>query len=395
MVAVKMMQANVNQTDNDLSAGGQLARTFNRVAQKRNCGCSQDVLRAAQNGQQISLNRQASGNDAGAAGFNSSDPGGPNFASTCHSLVQRFSHDFSRLPVRTEPRAQNGSGDGLKGKASYPEVLEQELAEVYRREMHCPPVPDSATNTAKKGGAGTLGFTKIDSSSNLICAPEFTVDAVAGTCSFKARPINLSITSKFARVEAAAATGESMQLPNCGDKNVPIFTTITQDVSDLVKAGEQEHCDDLNLAFNRTLVPCHAALSKLESQTFKAKNDGECLTAIFKSLGFDPLDCTKEFVTMSADQRDGAGMHDFDPTLISKDCNRILIGNKKSTTNKIGDPAVAPAKLIPASTKCAPAPSAPPSGSQQPAPKQPAPPAPAPKTSEPGSNVPPSREELP
>ncbi len=388
MSAVKMMQAKINQSDNDLTAGGQLARTFNHVKQKRNCGCSQDALRATQREQQLRFNRQASSNDAGVAGSKTSALGGLTSASPYQALVPRFSHDFSRIAVRTEPRAQDGSSDSLKGKASSPDALEQEVAEVYRRQMHCPPAPDSVTNTARKGGPGTLGFTKIDTSSNLICAPAFTVDPATETCSFKARPINLSITSKFARVEAAAATGESMSLPECGNKSVPIFTTITQDISDLVKVGEQEHCEDINLAFNRTLVPCHAALSRLESQRFKAKNDGECLTAIFKSLGFDPLDCTKEFITMSADQRDAAGMHDFEPTLISKDCNRILIGNKKATTNKIGDPAVAPARLIPASTKCAPAPaptpSAPPSGSQP----LPNPPAPAPKTSEESPNVP-------
>src|SRR6266568_4464963 len=357
-----MMQAKINQSDNDLTAGGQLARTFNHVKQKRNCGCSQDALRATQREQQLRFNRQASSNDAGVAGSKTSALGGLTSASLYQALVPRFSHDFSRIAVRTEPRAQDGSSDSLKGKASSPDALEQEVAEVYRRQMHCPPAPDSVTNTARKGGPGTLGFTKIDTSSNLICAPAFTV-------------------------EAAAATGESMSLPECGNKSVPIFTTITQDISDLVKVGEQEHCEDINLAFNRTLVPCHAALSRLESQRFKAKNDGECLTAIFKSLGFDPLDCTKEFITMSADQRDAAGMHDFEPTLISKDCNRILIGNKKATTNKIGDPAVAPARLIPASTKCAPAPaptpSAPPSGSQP----LPNPPAPAPKTSEESPNV--------
>jgi len=93
-------------------------------------------------------------------------------------------------------------------------------------------------------------------------------------------------------------------------------------------------------------------------------------------VGFDPFDCTKEFVTLSnkTGERDTKGFHDFDPDLISKTCTKIVVGNKKSAANKIGDKSVAPATFIPAATKCpsaaatappssAPAPKAPPSGS--------------------------------
>jgi hypothetical protein len=284
----------------------------------------------------------------------------------------RFNPDLNRVQLHTDV-----------------EAVEQEVEGVYRRKMHCPPVADTVANTVGKGGAGTLGFTQVDSSSTLICAPVVTVDNATGTCSFKARPINLSITSKFAQAGPAAPSGLTMKLPNCGNKDVPILTTVTQPVSDLVKVGEQEHCDDLNLAFSRTLKPCHSALTALESQKFKARNDGECLTAIFSSLGFNPLDCTKEFLTLSVDQRDPAGWHDFDPTVISKDCNSIVTGNVKSATNKIGDPSVAPSKIIAASTMCArPATPAPSTSGPTPVPPTPAPPPSAPPAPKPPETKP-------
>ncbi len=83
--------------------------------------------------------------------------------------------------------------------------------------------------------------------------------------------------------------------------------------------------------------------------------------ALTAKLGFDPISCTEEFLdlTKKDDERDSAGMHDFDPVLISKSCTKIVTGYKKSATNKIGDAGVAPSKFIPASSKCAKAAAAP------------------------------------
>ncbi len=61
-----------------------------------------------------------------------------------------------------------------------------------------------------------------------------------------------------------------------------------------------------------------------------------------------------EFLKMAkkTDDRDTNGWHTFDPILISKNCNKIVVVFEESKkTNKIGDPAVAPDKYIPDADK--------------------------------------------
>ena len=298
----------------------------------------------------------------------------------------RSGHDFSKVSVQS-----SAEGESLRSfspqrskSAAGSGGVEERIANLKKHHFLCPPVADTLTNISKvTAGGGTLGFTKIDQSSNLICAPKFDIDAKAGTGSFKPISTSLSLTSKFAGPTQQAITSDSMPVPNCGDKPVPIFGQITQPISDLIKQGEQEHCDDLTISFNQTLKPCTAALNQLAGHVFQCKTEDDCFKALVASLGFDPIDCTLEFtkLTKKDDERDSTGMHDFDPVLISKDCTKIVTGYKKSATNKIGDPSVAPAKFIPAASKCgkaaAPATSgsaSPPpsgSGSGSPAPKQP------------------------
>lgn len=298
----------------------------------------------------------------------------------------RFAHDFSGVKVQTSAPRTTAAQSVVKSSAADYKMngfreVERGIASLYDEERHCPPGPDSMKNVVGKGGAGTLGVTTIDKSSQLICAPQsVSVDEKAGTCTFKARPVSLSITSKFAEPEVDVDTGITKTVAKCGDKKVPIFTTITQTLSDLVKQGEQEHCDDFNLAFNRTVSPCAVELAKLESQTFPAKNEGECYNAIFSRLGFDPIDCSQEFLILSVDQRDPPGWHGFDLAPTSEDCNKVTATNVKASTNKIGDPSVAPSKIIPASTKCA-RPATPAPATSSSAPKQPSP-APTPKPPE-------------
>jgi hypothetical protein len=243
---------------------------------------------------------------------------------------------------------------GLDAKSG---SLTEKIARLKDHEFLCPPVADTLTNISKlTGGGGTLGSTKIDKSSVLECYPKtYDFDQKSGTCSFKPVTPNLSITSKFTAETPEALTADSMPVPGCGDKPVPIYGKVTKAISDLVRAGEQEHCDDLTISFNQTLKPCAAEVNKFAGKSLPGKNTDECFKSLRASLGFDPIDCSQNFVDLTAkdDERDSTGMHDFDPDLISKDCKKIVIGYKKSATNKVGDPSVAPSKFIPAATKCA------------------------------------------
>jgi hypothetical protein len=298
--------------------------------------------------------------------------------------ISRFGHDFSRVRVQSEAEGESLRAASARGVSGGPAagsggILER-IEHLKEHRFLCPPTADSLTNISNvTGGGGTLGYTKIDKSSDLKGYPKFDLDAKAGTGTFKPIAPSLSLTSKFAAVTNESLTADSLPVPGCGEKPVPIFGKITKDISDLVKQGEQEHCDDLTISFNQTLKPCAAAVNKYAGHQFKGKTEDDCFKALTTELGFDPISCTEEFLdlTKKDDERDSKGMHDFDPVLISKDCTKIVTGYKKSATNKIGDAAVAPSKFIPASSKCgkaaatpAPKPSAPPTGSGTPAPKK-------------------------
>jgi hypothetical protein len=299
--------------------------------------------------------------------------------------IPRFGHDFSRVRVRSEAEGESlrsaPAPRGACGPAAGSGGILERIAHLKEHRFLCPPVADSLTNIAKvTGGGGTLGYTKIDKSSELKCFPRFDIDAKAGTGTFKPVTPSLSITSKFSSMTQESLTADSLQVSGCGDKPVPIYGKITKDVSDLVKQGEQEHCDDLTISFNQTLKPCAAEVNKYAGHPFRGKTEDECFKALTTSLGFDPISCTEEFLdlTKKDDERDSTGMHDFDPVLISKSCTKIVTGYKKSSTNKIGDAGVAPSKFIPASSKCAKAAAAPtpksptpPSGSGTPTPPAP------------------------
>ncbi|HMD96342.1 MAG TPA: DUF4157 domain-containing protein [Terriglobia bacterium] len=232
--------------------------------------------------------------------------------------------------------------------------LKEKTEALKGKEYHCPPASGTLFDIETAGGAGTLGLTKIDkAASKLICAPTFVVNPTAGTCTVKALPVSLSMISKFAPANAKSPTSRTRAVPNCA-KSVPVFVNVTSANEALIKAGEQEHCDDHTRAFNLTLKPCSAALNKLDGTDVPGKNEDQCYAAVVAKLGFDPIDCTKEFVALvsKTQDRDDQGMHTFDETQVSANCTEVIDQIQKSSTNKIGDPSVAPAAFIPAATKC-------------------------------------------
>ena len=289
---------------------------------------------------------------------------------------QNYGHDFSRVHVRSE--MEQGSSPSFASQRGMPR-LESASEEVKKKQFFCPPAGDSITAiSAAAGGGGTLGLTKIDSASQLLCFPKFKVDAKAGHCTFDPVAVSLSITSKFANPTPGSITSDKLPVPSCTN-DVPVFFN--------ADTKRWELCDDLTISFNQTLLPCSTELNKFAGTKIPGKSEDECFKSLKVKLGFDPGDCTLEFadLTKKDDERDSKGFHDFDPVLISKDCTKILSGVTPSATNKIGDPSVAPAKWIPASTKCPKAKAAAPSSSTSPAPvPSPTPggnkPAPAPKS---------------
>ena len=301
---------------------------------------------------------------------------------TLEGQPHSFGHDFSRVQIRSETEHPSPAFSSQRNSSQ----LKSSSERVKQQSFYCPPAGDSITAiSAATGGGGTLGVTTIDKASKLICSPKFKVDAKAGYCTFDPVAVSLSQTSKFANPTPEAITADTLKVPGCGNKDVPVFFKITAADSALAQKAEQEHCDDLTLAFNQTLLPCSTELNKFAGTKIPGKSDDECFKSLKAKMGFDPDECTLEFVALAdkSKERDDPpqSFHDFDPVLISKDCKKILSGLKKSATNKIGDPTVAPPKWIPPSTKCpktkaaatAPATSPTPSPSPSPGGNKPAP----------------------
>jgi len=244
----------------------------------------------------------------------------------------------------------------------------------------CQPTPESYAVVRDEGQMeGTLGLTKLDPASSLICAPDQIVPgtgASAGTCTFTARPLSLAFISKYVR-PGDHPTGLSRQVPGCqGD--VPIVFRISDEISGLAKQGEQEHCADLKTAFDRTLKPCGEAMNRLVGTPLAGQGVDPCFADLVQKLGFDPINCTREFLRLqkATDQRDERDWHTFDPVLISSSCEQVVFGMAKASQNKIGDQSVASDVLVPQATGC--------SATASPAPTSPAPSPPPPSPAQPG-----------
>ena len=222
-----------------------------------------------------------------------------------------------------------------------------------KKKFFCPPVSDSYANIGLKG-EGTIGLTSIDKSSDLMCVPQFTINAKAGHGTLKKLKVSLKMNSKFSKQETEAPLGLSLDVPGC-KAQAPAFVNISKDISQLAQVGEQEHCDDVNLAFKQTLLPCSIELNKFAGQKFAGKTFEDCYKSLVTKIGFDPIDCSEEFLNLSnkTEERDTQGLHDFDFKVISKDCNKVVTEFVKAKTNKVGDKSVAPDKWIPSSMKCA------------------------------------------
>jgi hypothetical protein len=235
----------------------------------------------------------------------------------------------------------------------------------------CEPTPAPyATIRGEGAPEGTLGFTKLDPSSQLICAPDITPGGASGTCAFRPKPVRLAFISKYTYAGDHPTT-MTRPVPKCG--NVPVVFRVSEEVAAKAKQAEQEHCGDLQLAFDRTLKPCSEALARLTGTPLAGANSEACFADFVSKLGFDPLSCTEEFIALSAasDERDTRDWHTFDSYVISTDCRQVILGFTPTRQTKIG--TVAPEALVPQATKCGTAAPAPQAAPNAPPPSPPKP----------------------
>ena len=271
------------------------------------------------------------------------------------SAVASLWGNVRSLP-RPEPRLRSGlrlqrcGGCGSKKATTTPTAAGPPAA--------CEPTGESlSTVTAAASFAEaetTLGYTTIDTAaSQLQCRPDFTPGAAPGTCSFTPRPVRLELISKYVkpRDDYPHPTGRTMSSA-CGE--LPIVFKVTDDIANLAKQGEQEHCADIKLAFERTLQPCSEALARLAGTAMAGRNPDECFADLQQKLGFNPAACTREFIRLrdATAQRDSSKWHTFEPYRVSADCDTgAHYQYRPARSNRIAD-RVPSSAVVPAATGC-------------------------------------------
>ena len=215
----------------------------------------------------------------------------------------------------------------------------------------CEPTPTPyQTLVTESGKEGTLGITKLDQAAQIMCLPRFAPGAAAGTCSVSPMPLNLALISKSVAA-GDHPTGRRQQVPGCAAPS-PAIVRISPDMARKAKIAEQEHCADHKVAFDRTLKPCQDAIARLAGTPVAGRNDDECFADMVRKLGFDPIDCSEEFVRLvgATGLRDTQDWHTFNLERTSATCTEIVYEPKPIAETKVG---VVPAEShVPAATKC-------------------------------------------
>jgi hypothetical protein len=210
----------------------------------------------------------------------------------------------------------------------------------------------------------TLGYTRVDTAaSQLQCRPQFAAGSTPGTCSFTPMPLRLNVISRYVKAGNYPHPQRRTMPSHCGE--LPIVFEITDPIADLAKQGEQEHCADIKLAFDRTLRPCSEALTRLAGTATAGRNPDECFADLVRKLGFNPAACTREFLQLrdASAQRDVKKWHTFEPYRISANCDTgALYRYRPARSNRIEEhlPSSAVVPDAPACSGPAPAPASPP-----------------------------------
>ena len=220
----------------------------------------------------------------------------------------------------------------------------------------CAPTPVSlktVVDEAKLPNETVLGYTDIDrAASKLQCRPKLAKGASPGTCSFTPMPIELKLISKSVK-EGDHPHPQNRTMPSvCGE--LPIVLQVTDPIARLAKEGEQEHCADLRLAFDRTLKPCQNALERLKSTELAGRNEDECFADLEQKLGFNPAACTREFWKLvEASRKRDQGWHTFEPYRHEANCQRAVAvyRYRPAKTNRIAEKVKSEA-VVPAATGC-------------------------------------------
>lgn len=140
--------------------------------------------------------------------------------------------------------------------------------------------------------------------------------------------------------------------PNCGPqgKKVDFFSKVDQNISDLAKMAEQEHCNDYQRAFNLSYGKWAAIINSIAGQAFGPGSKRQVRAKITQELQAKGDKGRNHWVreynrltalSLQRDQGDHAMKSDGAPVTVDAGCTRIDATSVKGPSTKIPGPSSA------------------------------------------------------
>lgn len=173
----------------------------------------------------------------------------------------------------------------------------------------------------------------------------------AVTCKPKAVTPTLTTDSRFVKPGAHQIPDMTAEVPPevCKKKgkalSLPVYVSVSKEISDLARKAEEEHCDDFGYAFAQTVGKWAAEVNKLvkSGKSYGPdKTEEDCKKSVGKDLTKSLDERLKEFAALApkTDTRDQKGYHSFslDTSTVSVEdkCSKIVLPVVKTSTLKIG-----------------------------------------------------------
>lgn len=168
---------------------------------------------------------------------------------------------------------------------------------------------------------GDFGLTVLDVTS--VTYPEAVTSKGKGGHVFKSTTAALPVIPSIYTAADTFTEGEAHFISqggpyDCPSGKLPIRWTILAAGANRIRAGEQEHCNDFQLAFDRSLKRYADAVNALAASGRKFPSQAAAERALKRQVGADPADWRTAFVCLARKTRlrDKGGLHD--PALLKR-----------------------------------------------------------------------------
>jgi Domain of unknown function (DUF4157) len=131
-----------------------------------------------------------------------------------------------------------------------------------------------------------------------------TVDE-GGKTRFKLKPTHAEMPELHSAITAASDfvegdhTFRPQERSSCASKSYPIHWTITADGAAKIKAGEQEHCDDIRVAFDLTLGLYASGINNVAAAERVYTTKNQAIADAVSSVGVQPNQMLGNFIKLA------------------------------------------------------------------------------------------------